>query len=539
MTGNGTSALVGEANLTFDGSTLSVTSNLALGGVAASTAIVDRTINDGMLRIYGGNSVGANMQLFGSTHASFANQGYYNADTHTFRSTSLGATDLAINGQLSASSRGIFAGSIADIGGSSSGLISVNTSITSVTSLELRSMRTAIVANDVLNGVEMLSNDTNTAASGTQVALIRAKASVNHTASDLGTDLEFRIVLDGNTTASSVLTLDATTGNVEVADELQVGTFTSAGSRALCWDNAGVSLINDCNAAPIADYAEMYPASNDVEYGHIVALGDISVPTFDADLDSGELLWSSVIGYVSQVVKATSDRVVLGVLSDNYGDFSSTGHNIRDEDNPRPVALKGRVLVKVNMEGGEIAIGDKIALSSVAGVGRKATISGEMTVGFALESHTASSVDGDILVFVGNDEYLSVQDQVRMGLMNIDLSGSSTIFASLQTDPTDTVWNRLIAIAAGFTDGVLKLAGFKAETIETEELCIGNTCIAESELIELLENANQPASAPSASDPEPTPDPDPEPEPTPDPESQEEGEGDPVLEPTPDPEPVP
>jgi len=67
-----------------------------------------------------------------------------------------------------------------------------------------------------------------------------------------------------------------------------------------------------------------------------------------------------------------------------------------------PVALNGRVPVKVNLEGGVIAIGDRIALSSVPGVGKKASPTDGVTIGFALAPFTESSAEDTVLVFVEN-----------------------------------------------------------------------------------------------------------------------------------------
>ena len=65
--------------------------------------------------------------------------------------------------------------------------------------------------------------------------------------------------------------------------------------------------------------------------------------------------------------------------------------------NAKPVALSGRVPVKVNNEGGVIAIGDRITLSSVSGVGTKATTTAE-TIGIALEAFNGTT--GTVEVFV-------------------------------------------------------------------------------------------------------------------------------------------
>jgi len=73
-----------------------------------------------------------------------------------------------------------------------------------------------------------------------------------------------------------------------------------------------------------------------------------------------------------------------------------------------PLALAGRVPVRVNLEGGPIAVGDPITISSVAGVGSRATSSGKI-VGYALNDYKASDVSsGDkILVLIQGGYWIS------------------------------------------------------------------------------------------------------------------------------------
>jgi hypothetical protein len=77
----------------------------------------------------------------------------------------------------------------------------------------------------------------------------------------------------------------------------------------------------------------------------------------------------------------------------------------------RPVALAGRVPLKVNAEGGDIRIGDHLALSSVPGVAMRATQSG-VTVAIALESFQASAGNGTIEAFVSVAHHTSTDDLV-------------------------------------------------------------------------------------------------------------------------------
>jgi hypothetical protein len=71
---------------------------------------------------------------------------------------------------------------------------------------------------------------------------------------------------------------------------------------------------------------------------------------------------------------------VIGVISTKPGMVLGS-----DIVNGKPVALSGRVPVKVSTENGEIKTGDHITLSSLPGIGMKATTSGTM-IGIALES---------------------------------------------------------------------------------------------------------------------------------------------------------
>jgi hypothetical protein len=262
-------------------------------------------------------------------------------------------------------------------------------------------------------------------------------------------------------------------------------------SNALCWDNSGASTIYDCTGTP-ADYAESYPTETDVAFGHIVMTTENTVTT-------------NIGTTVSTLAKAKHGQgYIMGVTSDNYHDFTSAGkEEIVALHHPLPVALIGRVPVKVNLEGGPLEPGDKITLSSVAGVGTKATSTGAHTVGTALEPYTAEDAgngDDTILVFVENDVYQAEQSRVRQALFGVDLEDNAEVFDLLLTETTDTVWSRLSKLAEGFVDGVLSVTG-----LQTEELCIGNTCVNEAQLIELLDGQNSPVTSSGGGDVPPPP----------------------------------
>ncbi|HEY4506293.1 MAG TPA: hypothetical protein VJJ24_02515 [Candidatus Paceibacterota bacterium] len=155
-------------------------------------------------------------------------------------------------------------------------------------------------------------------------------------------------------------------------------------SGSLRVDTQGVNGIDD--PGDFFDVAELYPASEVMEAGSI------------ASLDSNS-------GKKPEVKNGINGEIIVGVVSTAPA-LAINGSNVtlgpdREATSTRPlIALVGRVPVKVNLENGPILKGDLVSASSEAGVGKRA-ISGEQTVGFALEDWSGSSGDSDrVLVFV-------------------------------------------------------------------------------------------------------------------------------------------
>ncbi len=313
-----------------------------------------------------------------------------------------------------------------------------------------------------------------------------------------------------------------------VAGKIQGGTSTAA-------------VIYTTAAADLAEYFSVDRSRTMPQPGEIV--------TLDPNNDRG-------------VMRAESGVTPFGIVATNPG-FLGNGPICKARDNNCDtdyakdnaiISLSGQVPVRVNLEGGPIKIGDNITLSSVTGVGKKATESGETVVGIALAEYTSDSGDGTIMVYVVNKDHQSIADALRQKLFTIDLNSSSTVFSTLLADATDTIWNRMVTLVQGFKDGVLTLTGFKADnmeanTVKTEELCVGTTCISEGELKEIIEQKNAASSGSTGGsssggesgggtpDPAPAPTPTPDPVPTPEPEPEPESVG--GGETTPDPVPPP
>ncbi len=396
--------------------------------------------------------------------------------------------------------------------------------------------------------------------------------------------------------ASGTVTIGEVGGTTNLAS-LQIG------FGGICVDDDGSCTATTSGRITAAEYntansdlAEQYFSSEDLEPGEIVYMkGGLSVGRATGDFKD------QILGVVS-----TKPGLTLGA-----NDIPTTPGEVG-----YPIALTGRVPIKLSNENGPIKKGDQLMLSSIPGVAMRATSTG-LVVGVALEDFDESRAYSDTYVSQYGEniivpEYVPVTEisdprindgcyyggggalddapcvpliattsvgtvdeanrlalqrakdralralaretsasvltpngaEVRVGqiTMFVDLRyryldeateeklallmNSTSTVLSLNGDVEEmnvSLMDRMVDLVSRFYDGVLTLVGIKAETVTTEELCIGSTCVNEAQLIELLNNQNTaPAPAPnpapaSTPAPEPTPSliPEPEPEPAP------------------------
>jgi hypothetical protein len=99
-------------------------------------------------------------------------------------------------------------------------------------------------------------------------------------------------------------------------------------------------------------------------------------------------------GLIAKTTKETAEHII-GVISTSPSQVLGN----KESANDVKVAAVGRVPVKVSLENGPIAIGDRITISSTPGVGMKyvatSTSSGQATVGIALESFDGLTNNSD------------------------------------------------------------------------------------------------------------------------------------------------
>jgi hypothetical protein len=376
---------------------------------------------------------------------------------------------------------------------------------------------------------------------------------------------KFTVTAHGTTTIG-----DGTTSNMA---GLQIG------YGGLCVDNDG-----SCNASTTGKITSVSSA---------VGNSDLAEMYFSSeDLKPGDIVYTTGILSIGKASDSSKDKII-GVVSTKPGltlGFDDT--SLTEGQDGYPVALSGRVPIRLSTENGPIKEGDKIALSSIPGVGMKAAAGGTV-VGIALEdfdgeyAYSAGFIDqfGDDIAepdtepesqtkderihdgcyfgggselgeeecvarnterfeeveFVTSDESQEMQEalldlasenaeemetsageQVAVGqaLMFVNLGWhqtveEQTILTELTSTSTDlvldgdgeeTLWSRLKTLAQGFVDGILSVAGLRAENVYVEnQLCVDGVCVTADDLRALLQEVNRPSEGSGEGEPVPPP----------------------------------
>ncbi len=259
--------------------------------------------------------------------------------------------------------------------------------------------------------------------------------------------------VDGDGTAGKLRVVVGTTSStVLTSTNIPFGSFIIS-DGALCVDNSGGTACDNAartsgqiyaksSTVTAIDVAENFPVEDTtLRAGEIAMLDSKQAPVCAATKDIGEGVVcdgyaTATVPFITRARRDTAAEIV-GVISTDPGLLlGGFGASELVEYEKRPVALKGRVPVVVNFEGGDIAPGDRIALSSVPGVGTRATTSGRV-VGFALEGAARGSAPASattsILMYVEASYYtqpsqFAIDAQGRVGI------GTTSPYYTLQVE---------------------------------------------------------------------------------------------------------
>ncbi len=162
---------------------------------------------------------------------------------------------------------------------------------------------------------------------------------------------------------------------------------------ALCVDNGG----SNCSASA-RTRGNIYAKSTSIT---AIDLAE-NYPTKDQSIGTGQVLALDPLNPVFvKRASGSGNEILLGISSTQpgllLGGFNPEQFGAYTQV---PVALAGRVPVKINGLGGHIAVGDLLTASAVAGIARKA-LPGEQSIGYALEPFTKEGLEtGTIQVFM-------------------------------------------------------------------------------------------------------------------------------------------
>ena len=313
-----------------------------------------------------------------------------------------------------------------------------------------------------------------------------------------------------------------------------------------------------------ADIAETYPTSDSMEAGDIVMIDEDYV---GSGSDSFAIKKSSSASKVIGVV-STRPAILIEEYLARFGAPDLPGSY--DPGDKAPVALAGRIPVKVNLENGPIKAGDPIAPSSVNGVGMKALDPG-MVVGMALEpiSEIPSGSYDDIMIFINTQWYRGALND--SGELGFGATASSDQLDEASIFDLNILFNSIIKKFASvfdivFENGLARISKIVTDLIESDDIktkriesqsgyttydtetgdpyCIQitngqiNTIPGECEAVVIPTPTPEATPTPEIT-PEVTPEPTESPEPSVSPEPTPEISASPTPEPTPNPTPTP
>ena len=433
-----------------------------------------------------------------------------------------------------------------------------------------------------------------------------------------GTAESYTAQIDNNSILSIYAQSDGAGGITDVRTIIGTSTDAILGSSNIPYGSLmvadGALCVDDSQGANCDDSAltrgQIYSESASVT---AIDLAE-NYPTKDSGLEAGDVVMFDaenevfVTKYDKTASTTASAKKFVGVISTTPGVLlGGFGNELYPDETKVPVTLSGRVPVKINIEGGDIAIGDRLTASSVAGIATKATTSTH-TLGVALESFTASSTSDTILTFIDlsysfADEQFMIDANGNIGVgttspeYKIHVIGdvAATSFVNISTEaskkdiehvtdeeqesmlerledvevaqyrykhededaplrlgliaeeaPTDVlsasgkgvdiyqlatftlagvqelsekvgslelkiadieaqvaaintsgggasiqaVIDYFVSVGVSFVDGVTHIASLVTGEFKTDKLCVGDTCVTESELSQLLANAN-------------------------------------------------
>ncbi|MBX4190315.1 hypothetical protein KW791_03425, partial [Candidatus Parcubacteria bacterium] len=269
-----------------------------------------------------------------------------------------------------------------------------------------------------------------------------------------------------------IATTSTFTGNIFKADAKNLGTggsilrFTVPSSASgtnrkilLVTDNTGAVIASWNNGGRLAIKANLKSrginsACTGVNTGGSGCLDYAETyPTKDHTLQAADLVTTDPLN-PNNVAKTIAGSDILGVVSTNAaalinGSALLAGADTMDSSNmPEgnlPIALAGRVPLKVSTENGSIEIGDYLTTSSIPGVAMKATKAGNV-IGPALNNYDGTEI-GQVMTFVNVGYYNGEDLESVAGVFDpsSDTGFENALLHKFIQDPTPIEMSEILA----------------------------------------------------------------------------------------------
>jgi hypothetical protein len=201
-----------------------------------------------------------------------------------------------------------------------------------------------------------------------------------------GTIQSYSAQIDGNPILTMYAKADGSGGITDPGVNIDNGSLCVDNGGNNCDDSARTpgTIYAESGSVAGMDVAEMYPTYDEEIHAGDIVMVDVNNPQFVTKYDPAKNGASAILGIVS-----TEPGLLLGNFGNSdYGDAKEV-----------PVALSGRVPLKVTADNGAIAIGDRIAVSPETGLGVKANADSETIIGIALDNFDGEG-EAMISVFV-------------------------------------------------------------------------------------------------------------------------------------------
>ncbi len=346
---------------------------------------------------------------------------------------------------------------------------------------------TKVLVNVVIRGVSDDANDQN------PVFIVRRATGANPTCSGAGgTDVDSEFAggfLTANTQdwGASGSFVDSPTSSA--GDNLRYTICTTV-------NGLGDATLNTVTVSLVglgADLAENYYTTDST-----ISEGD--VVSIDSSLPAG----------VKKSMKRY-DNEVLGVISTTPGQVLDDAIGMKF-GRAVPVALAGRVQMKVSRENGDINAGDYLTASSLPGVAMKATKAG-VVIGQALEDYNHSENIGLVMAFVktqyftGEKTYMFEDENIASEMIlerlnndtslvtsNIDLSEINTdrVLAGLEIITPKVLTQNLLVNGDATVSGILYADTIKANRIEGVDILTRKLSLLTEQVAGIATDSAQP-----------------------------------------------